>query len=142
MAQVLTSLLVGATIASLFGLIAFFLRRLIKQNDRFQEDTRKSFIAIRKDIGEQKVHISTVKYSLERRLTDSGLDIKTKAKVASLLDSVAQVEKDLVKIRPTLDKTMESNGKIIWIVDKLEAQDTKLKGLYDVMVKIVQSQKH
>jgi len=142
MEKVLTNFIIGSVVACVFGVVAYLMKRLVDQNDDFQEETRRGFREIRREFDQQRIAANNLQFSLEKKLEAAGLDTKTKAKMSSLLAMVSQVEKDLTQIKPALEQAHESSGKIIWIVDKLEAQDKKLKGLYDVMIKIVRSQKH
>lgn len=132
----------GAVIAGLFGVVAYFLQRLVSQNDDFQDETRRNFKNIGQELEYQRIATANLKFALEQKISETGIDPATKGKISSLLQSVAQVEKDLLNVKPSLDKVEDSNGKIIWIVSQLEAQEQKLAGLYKVMVKIVNSQKH
>jgi len=118
--KVLINILVGGGMTCVFGLVAYLLREKV--------DT-------------QALTLNTFKAQIERDLRNSAFDTSTKARMKALLDGLSKVEGDMARMRPDIAKSTQNYGKIMWIQEKLEAQDTKLKGLYDVMLKIVHSQK-
>lgn len=141
MEKTLVNIIIGFVLTAILGVIAFFLRRYVQQNDAFQEKTLGNFKTIRRSLDEQERAIQSLKFEIEQKLSAAGFDQITKNKISSLLASVAKIEKELTNIKPIMDKTKEDHGNVVWIVDKLKAQDGKIKGLYNVMTRIVNSQK-
>ena len=125
-----------------FGGLGFLLARLINRNDKFQDDTTKSIGVLKVAVSKQEVSITTLQNTLYKKIELSGFDQKTKTKISSLNASLAQIEKDLVKIKPIVENAQQDQGKIIFIQERLEAQDKKLAGLYKIALKVFNDQKN
>ena len=139
--KTLINVVLGVIVASIFGAIAFLLKRVIQQNDKFQENTRRDFKLIRRALEEQRGITNKLRFELEQKLSSAGLDQTTKTKISSLLASVASLEQEIQKLKPVLERVADDHGRVIMIADKVKAQEKKLKGLHTVMTTIVQDRK-
>jgi len=130
-------IIAGAVIAALFALIAYFLNRLISQNDRFQDETRRTHKVFGRAITRHQSALEEV----EREVKAGAIDQETKRKISSLATSLMEVQEELRLIRPTLVKSEENYGQIIMLGEHLKAQEAKLKGLHDTIKILIQSKK-
>lgn len=124
---------VGAVITALFALIAFFLNRLISQNDRFQDETRRTHKVFGRAIRQHQSALAQV----EREVKEGAIDKETKRKIASLSTSLMEIKEELRFVRPSLAKVEENHGRIIHIDQHIEAQEKKLKGLHDAIKMLI-----
>lgn len=123
-------IIVGAVITALFALIAFFLNRLINQNDRFQDETRRAHKVFGREITRNQSTLAEI----QQQVKAGSIDEETKRKIKTLATSLMEIKEELSVIKPTLEKADENYGQIILIGQKLEAQEKKLKGLYDAVI--------
>lgn len=132
---------IGAIFTVCLGALAFLLSRLVTQNDKFQISTAKSIGSIRSDIAKQAGDIKALQSYLAHKIESCGFDEKTKNKMSSVLVEIAKTQQELQKIRPIVDKAAQNNGKIIFIEDKVKAQDKKIQSLFQVMQKLANIKK-
>lgn len=133
--------IVGALFTVCLGALSFLLVRLIKHNDVFQDDTRKSIILIRSSLAAQAISIKGLEKDISEKIERCGFDEKTKAKMSSLLVEIAKIQRDLQEMKPVVEKAVQNHGKIIFIEDRVKAQDKKIKSLFDIMQKLASLQK-
>ena len=134
-----TEALFGGILTLALAVLGFLLTRLISQNDKFQEETKEAVKGNGLLIRDHEQILGYMQNSLEQKIRESGFDQKSKNKISDISSTLAEVKAELVRIKPILKETQESQGKIIMIQERIEAQEQKLHGLYKVVVRAVKS---
>lgn len=123
----------GSLITILLGVAGYLLSRILDENDKFKDETRRNFRQIRQEINDQGNKQEAQHQRTRALVEESGFDQKTKAKISSLAASTAQVQEDFQKVKPVIEETKQSFGHIIWLQDKVKAQDKKLLSLFEIL---------
>lgn len=147
------SFILQSIIAVGFAAIAYFVKKLIEDNEKQHGSSKKSIKAITAKIE----GIERTVNQLNRAVSDNegGTEFhfsprdretleKIKRKVSSAIIGTAEVQKTITeKILPEIELQQENYGKVIRLKDRVTTQDKKIKTLYTVVSKlIVKSQKH
>lgn len=132
----IVEILVGAVITALFALIAYFLNRLITQNDRFQDETRRTHKVFGREITRNQSTLAEIRKEIQA----GAVDEETKRKIKTISASLVEIEKELSVIKPALEKVEENYGQIILIGEKVEAQKKDIRSLYDAMMFLTKKQ--
>lgn len=128
---------VGAVIAALFALVAYFLNRIISKNDEFQDATGRSLTLLRRKVERNEDTLITVKQQIQK----AALTEETKDKITSLTLSIAKVKLQIDELKPVLDQVEDNYGKVIVVGRELKAQEKKLLGLYKILEKLTEKEK-
>lgn len=152
------NLFIGSIVALGVGALAFLTKRMIEQNDKRHEESKRSIKVLSGSIEEIKkstkfLETEFLNISAEKRFgstsqgrvgnSPSGKELEEiKRKVSKTVLGIYQIQKTIdEEIAPKIKDSLKTHGEIIWIKDEISSQNDKMRVMFEVVTKIVKSQK-
>ena len=125
--------LFGSIFTVLLACLAYFLNRLITQNDTFQKNTKKEFDVVHDQLRNIKDDYGKTKQTLNKIQLNTPT-INLEKTINHIKDKTTEIKLDIKPLKSRVDKNY---GEVRWLKGEIETQEKKILGLYKTLKKVI-----